>query len=343
MKRAFLLVLSLTALSLARPARAGFFDDAIQLQILQQSIQQSLNMGQQLNQLRSVLQSTREQLDLARNAYALGQDVVNFNSAQFLSEAQRYFVASQPVLSDAKALGTDIATRGVKNSFFNASQFNRMIVVYQEDKRAAACGCNCNGSPLKGADEQCLLVCVAAHERGYPYSGCAGASSSSSQLPYDEDAAKRLSAAADVAAYDQKARDALLAKPADSSVSDGLFYADLARTDPAALDALLRQRAVAAKAASAANNLYIAANNKNMSVATSGAITARTSSLAAEQLAAIREAQAKQVALQERQVTREDIERAREGEAQRRQATRMSGLLYEAVSSRRPPSDGYAP
>jgi hypothetical protein len=341
--------LALLVLLSMRPgaARAWFVGDAVQIKILQENIQQTINLSQQLSQLGSVLRTTRDNLEFARSTYALAQDVIHFNPDQFLREAQAYFYAHNPELAAARDLAGDISRNGVRATYFNAGPLNQQVAIFMEDKEAKACGCDCHGQPAQGQPDSCMPTCSAAHARGYPFAGCektTEAADASSNV-IDKEAARRLSAAAALSIEDPDVREKLLQRPSSPDASDGLMLASLARTDPAAADALLRQRALAASARKEARALHQRLQQGNVNVGDAALLAARTSSLAAEQLSAIREDQAKQIAMEQQRHAAEEEARAREARDMRLHALHFSDMVFMSLSSRSgvPPEPRWEP
>ncbi len=328
-------------------ARAWFVGDAIQIQILEENVKQTLDLRQQLSQLGSVLQTTRDNLEFARSTYVLAQDVIHFNPDQFLREAQAYFYAHNPELAAAKDLASDVSRNGVKGTYFNAGPLNQQVAIFTEDKEAKACGCDCYGRPSQGQPDACMPTCAAAHVRGYPFAGCdkATVAADASSSAIDREAARRLSAATALTIEDKDLREKLLQRPSSPDASDGLMLATLARTDPAAADALLRQRALAASARSEARALRQRLQQGNVTVGDATMLAARTSSLAAEQLAAIRDDQAKQTAMEQRKLTAEEEARAQGAREMRLHALHFSDMVFMSLSSRSgvPPEPRWEP
>jgi hypothetical protein len=323
------LLLPLRALAIFGVADTG---DAILAQILVQNIKNGLDISAQLAQLGQVVQTTRENYEFIRQTYVLANDLKNADPERVLARARQEFMASQPVFANAQALANDMARHGIRGGY-GTWAIQRQIDVYSEDKEAERCGCDYDGNAPNGAPGRCWFICAAAHKRGWPFRGRPSETPSlPPPSPYDADAAKRLAAITDTVVYDDRARQDLLASKAEASATDGLVFNELATSDPSAAQALLRQRAVAAQAAAEANRLRTAAQRTDLNSGSAAVVTARSSALAAEQLAAIREAQAKQLALQQHAQTKEEIQRHADERQLQFHALHIADILYLTIT-----------
>ncbi len=339
MKRTLAILLAFT---LVAPTNAyaifgvGDTGDGILAAILQQNITQTLQGTSQYAEILSMLTVARQEYETIRNVYALGDDIVNMNPAEVLRRSERQFMASNPVVFQARALAQDLATHGISggDAYGGASYLRREYDVFQQDRRAQECGCDEKGQPYEGASGQCYYVCSAAHARGYPFGLSAAALA---ERGYDRLAAARLSAASDTAVYDPRTRDDLFnQQPANASA--GVALSAVASQDPGAAQALLVQRAAAADAQSDAQKLATAARRGERSLAENTALGTQATTLGAIQLAAIREMQAKQVAYSEYAIaTKTKDERMLE--AQYRLYIQASAdANYRRITGRPPPA-----
>jgi hypothetical protein len=348
MKRPLALAL-VVALALPSPASAvlGVADtgDGILSSILVQNIQETLNTTTQLAQLREMLANARESYEFMRSTYAVSQELSNFNADDFLRQSREKFLAANPEIGQARSLANDISRNGIRGGTPNLWALQSTIDLYRESTRAEDCCCGPDGNPPHGARTECQFVCPSALQRGWPYGqpfpACAPPRRPPSTdpfsflpppRPYDKAAAERLSLALNEAMSDEEIRKDLLSSSVTPSVTDAIIFNELAQDDPAAAQALLRERAAATYAGDEARKQRKAASG-TLNVGEASLVTARSSSLAAEQLAAMREAQARQLALQEQSASREAQAQRKEEDATRIRILRMGEIIYVATRS----------
>jgi hypothetical protein len=322
------LLLSTRSLALFGIADTG---DGVLAGILAENVKQSVDMVAQLENLKTIIETTRENLEFARSVYALSQEINDFDPNLFMQEARMAFMSSHPVFGEASYLANDIARNGLRGGRFNWSAIQHQIDMFNEDKRAGECGCDYEGRPSDPTSMECVFVCRDAHARGYPFKSNRESGPQKPPGPYNEDAASRLGAALDTAVNDKDLRDKLLAAPPDPNTAEAVVFHELASRDPSAGAALLRERAQAARAATQAQELSTSARAKDLNAGSAQAITARSTSLASEQLAAIREANAKQLAMEQGKEAERIKEQKDEQVKMQIHALHMGDLLYLGI------------
>jgi hypothetical protein len=363
MKRVLALVL-VVALVVPTPTFAVFgvadTGDGILSSILVQNVQETINTTSQLAQLKEMLTTARESYEFVRSTYAVAQDLQGFDASRFLQQSRDQFLATTPGINEARGLANDIATQGIRGGRGNLWALQGNIDVFKDRVRAEKCCCNREGFAPANAPTECPFVCSRAVQAGWPYNGnapaCApperarcscgpfgpmGGSPSGCEaycpIPprmYDPDAARQLGLALDSLMADEALRTRFLSNANDPNLTDALLYSELSAQDPTAAQALLRERTASSQAAATARKDWdYTQKNRDMNVGTASAITARSSSLAAEQLAAIRDAQARQLALQQQAASREAQAQRKEDAAAQVRILRMGEVIFIATRS----------
>jgi len=355
MKRLSALIVSATLVVLPTRvlALAGVGDtsDAILANILVENVKQSADITTQIANLQQIIQTTRENYEFVRSTYALADDLQHFDADKFLEDSRRQFLASNPVFGEAQGLAHDISKNGLHGGSINMWPLMHQVDVYRTNKKLEECGCAFDGAQLVAwaADRpDCQMTCQLHNDQAALFQKRRSGPPSLAPGGYDADAARRLAGALDTAVNDKDLRKDLLAAPPEPNVTEALVFNQLATQDPSAAQALLRQRALSAQAQSYAHSDWETAQRagKNLNTGTASAITARSSSLAAEQLAAIREGQARELALAQSHASREAAAQQEDARRSEVHALHMADMLFLAVRSLRVPgtySAGDAP
>ena len=307
--------------------------DGILSGILAENVKQTADSLKQLQQLRQVIATTRENYDFLRSTYALASDVLSTNPDKFLKESMTAFVSSEPAFSQASSLANDISRQGLRGGHPNWWAIQRRIDIFREDHDADACGCDTSGRPsaANATNIHCAYVCEAALARGYPLLKCSGDQCSTIPTPYNDDAAQRLSAGIDNSLTDPAKRDEILSAPPVASSSSAVVFNELISRDQSVASDLLRERALAAKASGYASDNWQKSQRSSVNAGSADVLTAQNTSLAAEQLAAMRDYQARQLALTETQVSDAAKARAQETADIEIHALHVADLVHMSI------------
>jgi hypothetical protein len=216
MTRTHRLVAALALLLAGRPAAATPFGDTIQVEILGETIKQTLTMEEQLTTLRQHLADARENIAFMRSMYGLVSDFRNFDPAQFMNEAKDYFIAQNRTLTDANNLFRDLQKNGLKGRF-DASVLNRKIR---------------------------LANLYLEQNTGYKV------------IPYDYKKALGIGQDVEDLLADPRFRKSQLTAPSVASPTRGIIDAELILADPQAYAGALHDRAIARDRAVQAMQVY---------------------------------------------------------------------------------------
>jgi hypothetical protein len=255
--------------ALPASARATFFGDAIQIDILRENIQQTIQMTTQLEQLRQMLSSAQQTLSFTRSVYAGIQDLQHFDGGQFLDQSKAYFLQQNPPLGEAKYFGEDVVQHGPRG-YFNAAPVNRAI------ERADVFGeGRSGGSPSRPPQ--------------YDVNAALGFGSDFDRLVAARARAARSAGTPDLAPFGTP--------PPPPSATEGLIDYQMMRSDPQLAAALSQARANSQVVATTAMEAYL--KSLGASPGQAELLSARATSLTAAQVAQLNDTQARALALRE--------------------------------------------
>lgn len=232
--------------------------DALHAQQLVETIKQTANMVQQVNQARQQIQMAEETLGVTRDVYAGIGDFKNFSSGDFLGNGKAYFLSNVPLVSDAYGLVSDIGENGLRGG--SVSGLASRVDAYRDAKRRAE----------------------------------AASSGVSTGTPYDTQSTNRFAVSIEQRLASQGWREGVIGNAEGSpahvaSASEGLFVYDMSREDPALADLYTYRRARARESEQAA--LKAVKESMDASVGKSQQLTAKTSAMSTVELSRLNETQ----------------------------------------------------
>lgn len=216
---------------------------------------------EELGQAATVINTAKQELELARDVYAGIGEFVNFDPQAFLEEQQQIWLSQLPLVGDVKAFGEDLVGNGLKGGHARdlASRFD----AYRDARRKAEALDNLGGEVR----------------------------------PYDARTALTVAGEAQRTLTNPAARASLAKKAEASTASEGLFSIDASRADPQLLGLYMQRRAAAKEAEYQAFKLY--SESLGASPGKAQQLAAMATSLSAEQLARIDDKLATSTSLQQ--------------------------------------------
>lgn len=252
-------LLVLAVLLYATPSAATAAGDAILAKMAVEQVRQGLQFSQQLAQLRSALDTARQQYQLARQIYAGVEELRTFDADRFLREAATSFLQAEPLIRDSTGFAHDVAAQGLKGGYFDPTALKHQIDLYGDNARRQQ-----------------------ANPKG--------------DRPYDATESLGLSEEINRAVRSAEFRRALTS-PAPSTATDGLLAYDAARSDPRLLALLMHMRAESAETNSLAVDLY--RRSLTASPGQAAQIQSQAAALTARELSRLTDAQAKALVQQQ--------------------------------------------
>jgi hypothetical protein len=261
------------------------------------------------------------------------------DAEQELRDAREYFIAHQSGVAGALGLADDVARHGLRGAF-QAWPINQQIDAFRT-------GRSCDEYARRVHD-----VCASGSRATVPLppAGCEFLRCPPRRLSqpteiagpgaYDERAARRLALSIDDVVQDAESRRRLLARAPPLVESEGLWIQGLLKTDPTIADGLLHERAAARRDATAAALIYQDSLEARTNSAKSQKLAAQASALGAQELAALREIEARRLA---REQARDTDQALRDAEERRRVSSRsyyLGSLLYRAMTGNPDPHPG---
>lgn len=290
-------VLILAVLLYATPSAATAAGDAILAKMAVEQFRQGLQFSQQLSQLRSALDTARQQYQLARQIYAGVEELRTFDADRFLREAATSFLQAEPLIHDSSGFAHDVLAQGLRGEPFDPRALKHKLDPYFQANRRSPPDVACPGDPRcpksdRPGDGSGWILCPG--DTRCPRS-------------YDQTASLGLSDEIETAIRSAEFRRRLTA-PAPSSATEGLLAYDIARSDPSLLALYMHMRAESAETSSLAIDLY--KRSLTASPGQAQQIQAQAAALTAKQLARIADKEAKALVQQELARTQQAAEAA---------------------------------
>jgi hypothetical protein len=225
-------------------------------------------MGQQIAQLGQVLQTARENLEVARSVYQGVDYIKNFDAQRFLHTAKAEFLARNSIIGETSGFANDLQRSGLRNGTLNPDLIAR-----------------------RAREAKLLLKCrdqiEALSERRI-----ASLDSQCEQFGYNARAAASLAADTEVLLANPAMRLSLSNAPVTASASSGVLDARMMEADPALYGQLLRERAMARRGYDEATELETQLRAAGFSPGAAQQASAKAALLQNKQLADLNETQA---------------------------------------------------
>jgi hypothetical protein len=214
MKRIVAIALVLVLVSPRTALAVPGADEALLSSILAENVKQSVDISAQLNNLRQIIQTARDNYELARATYAVAEGLKTWDTNLFLEDSRREFMASNPVFYMGDSLARDISKNGLRGGDVFLIRTLARADLYRNAQRMQDCECSYEGHKLvewKGGDPKCQLTCAVHADQAPLFQRPPRGGPTLAPGGYDADAAKRLSAGVETAVNDDDRRREIMA------------------------------------------------------------------------------------------------------------------------------------